>query len=176
MVNEVIKKYVEEKNNFDTNYKSIYSKIENKKHMNTWKKKVINSVAIIVAIIGLVTASNQIYAKIQWNVQFKEYQNREYKYGVGQKNLTETVDMEYVEQDGIKVKVDSLMTTDDHFEAKINFEFAEDIKLNSETFEFGYAIYDEENNLYGIFGNMNNKTQKRGCHNHFFWQQLFVQF
>jgi len=166
MVNEVIKKYVEEKNNFDTNYKSIYSKIENKKHMNTWKKKVINSVAIIVAIIGLVTASNQIYAKIQWNVQFKEYQNREYKYGVGQKNLTETVDMEYVEQDGIKVKVDSLMTTDDHFEAKINFEFAEDIKLNSETFEFGYAIYDEENNLYGIFGNMNNKTQKRGFEYH----------
>lgn len=166
MVNEVIKEYVEEKNNFDTNYKSIYSKIENKKHMNKWKKKLINSVAIIVAIIGLITASNQIYAKIQWNVQFKEYQNREYKYGVGQKDLTETVEMQYVEQDGIKVKVDSLMTTDDRFEAKINFEFAEDIKLNSETFEFGYAIYDEENNLYGIFGNMNNKTQKRGFEYH----------
>ena len=74
--------------------------------------------------------------------------------------------MAYIEQDGIKVKVDSLMITDDRLEAKINFQFEEGIELNSETFQFGCAIYDEYNNLYGIYGNMNNKIQKRGFEYH----------
>lgn len=166
MINKIIKEYVEHENNIDTNYEAIFSKIECEKNMNNWKRKVLNGVAVVIAIVAIGTASNQIYAKIKWDIQFKEYQNREYKYGVGQKDLTEVVDMPYIEQDGIKVKVDSLMLTDDRLEAKINFEFAEGIKVNSETFEFGYAIYDEDNNLYGIYGNMYNKIQKRGFEYH----------
>lgn len=166
MINNVIKEYLEKENNIDTNYETIFSKIECEKNMNNWKRKALNSVAAVITIIAIGTASNQIYAKIKLDAEFKEYQNREYKYGVGQKDLTESIDMQYIEQDGIKVKVDSLMTTDDRLEAKINFEFAEGIEVNSETFEFGYAIYDEENNLYCLYGNMNNKIQKRGYEYH----------
>lgn len=162
MINNVIKEYLEKENNIDTNYEAIFSKIKCEKNMNNWKRKALNSIAAVITIIAIGTASNQIYAKIKRDVEFKEYQNREYKYGVGQKDLTESIDMQYIEQDGIKVKIDSLMTTDDRLEAKINFEFAEGIEVNSETFEFGYAIYDEENNLYCVYGNMNNKIQKRG--------------
>ena len=166
MINKVIKEYLEHENNIDTNYEAIFSKIEGEKNMNNWKRKVLNGVAAVIGIVIIGTASNQIYAKIKLDAEFKEYQNREYKYGVGQKDLTESIDMQYIEQDGIKVKVDSLMTTDDRLEAKINFEFAEGIEVNSETFEFGYAIYDEEKNIYGIIGNMNNKIPKRGDQYH----------
>jgi len=166
MINKVIKEYLEHENNIDTNYEAIFSKIEGEKNMNNWKRKVLNGVAAVIGIVIIGTASNRIYAKIKLDVEFKEYQNREYKYGVGHKDLTESIDMQYIEQDGIKVKVDSLMTTDDRLEAKINFEFAEGIEVNSETFEFGYAIYDENNNLYGLYGNMNNKMAKKGYNYH----------
>lgn len=166
MINKVIKEYLEHENNIDTNYEAIFSKIEGEKNMNNWKRKVLNGVAAVIGIVIIGTVSNQIYAKIKLEAEFKEYQNREYKYGVGQKDLTESIDMQYIEQDGIKVKVDSLMTTDDRLEAKINFEFAEGIEVNSETFEFGYAIYDENNNLYGLYGNMNNKMAKKGYNYH----------
>ena len=52
--------------------------------------------------------------------------------------------MNYITQDGISVKVDSLMITDDYLEAKINFKFVDNIEVNSETFGFGYAVYDDE--------------------------------
>ena len=166
MINNVIKEYLEKENNIDTNYEAIFSKIKGEQNRNNWKRKALNSVAVVIAIVAIGTASNQIYAKIKLDAEFKEYQNREYKYGVGQKDLTESIEMQYIEQDGIKVKVDSLMITDDRLEAKINFEFAEGIEVNSETFEFGYAIYDEENNLYCIYGNINSKIQKRGYEYH----------
>lgn len=48
------------------------------------------------------------------------------------------------------MKVDSLIITDDNFEATIDFQFDEDIQVNSETFTYGFAVYDDNKNVYGI--------------------------
>lgn len=145
MINLILKEYLEKDKNINSNYDAIISRL--KKH-NSLKKKIINSAAVVTAIALIGTVSSQVYAKFKWNVQFKEYMQREIEYGVGTKELSEEVRMDYVEQDGIKVKVDSIIMTDDLFEAKINFIFDEDIEVNSPTFIFGFAVYDDENNLY----------------------------
>ena len=173
MINKILKEYVEKDNNIESNYNAIFSKMEGNR-MKNFMKKLANTAAVILAILVVGTASVQVYAKIAWDIQFKEYQNREYKYGVGNKDLTEKVEMEYIEQDGIKVKVDSIMTTDEHFEAKINFVFDENIQLNSETFEFGYAVYDENNNVYGIMGGLDHGYKNTGFtyHNKCIYREL----
>jgi len=62
---------------------------------------------------------------------------------VTERGLVEKIDMDYVVQDDIGVKIDSLYITDNHLEIKTNFVFPKDKEMNSEHFNFGYAIYDE---------------------------------
>ena len=157
MINKVMKEYLENINNKNSNYEEILKKEKKTKFSG---KKLASIVAVFVAVVALGTASTQIYAKIQWDIKFKEYQNREYEQGSGnikeafESGYGEVVDMDYIEQDGIKAKVDSLIITDDYFGANINFQFDENIKLNSETFQFAFAVYDESKNVYGIFTRM----------------------
>ena len=145
MVNKAFQEYTEKLYNIDANYEAILSK--DKKGVSKtkrYKKKVLNIAAMFIVVILVGILSTQIYAKIQWDIEFKEYQNREYATGSGviqqaiESGYNEVIDMEYVKQDGISVKVDSLILSDDHFEANIHFIFDEGIQLNSETFEFGF--------------------------------------
>lgn len=153
MPNKYLKDYVESKNNKQTNYEQILSKVEEMSKMNVFKSKFTRAIATTVAVLILIVGIPQVYAKIQWNIEFKEYQNRNYETGFGiikDNEYTQNVDMDYIEQDGIKVKVDSLIITDDNFEATIDFQFDEDIQVNSETFTYGFAVYDDNKNVYGI--------------------------
>lgn len=175
MINKILKEYVEKDNNIESNYKAIFSRLEGN-NMKIFMKKFLNTAAVILAILVIGTASVQVYAKLSWNVQFKEYQNREYKYGVGNKELTERIDMEYIEQDGIKAKIDSVMITDEHFEANVNFIFNENIELNSETLEYGFAVYDENNTIYLVSERIyhNDRNWKPGKYQKFLYKELGV--
>ena len=154
MKNNIYENFSKEKFNKDNNYKRILDKTKEERNMK--KIKISNLVAVVAAIVIVVCISPTIYAKIKWNIEFKDYQNREYetcsatlKEAV-ENGYYEDVDMAYVVQDGIGVKVDSLIITDDYFESKINFKFADDIQVPSDEFRFGYAVYDNENNIYCI--------------------------
>ena len=161
-----------EKDKFDKekNYNAIISKIKEgspmKKNKST-KYKILNIAAIFIVTIIIASLVPSIYAKIQWNIQFKEYQNREYETGSGtikeaeESGYGQKVDMEYITQDGISVKVDSIMITDDYFKANINFKFAEGIEVNSNTFAFGIAVYDEQKNVYGVSTRMHIGTNEK---------------
>lgn len=133
-------------------------------------KKIINIAAVFIIVIFIGTISTRIYAKIQWDIQFKEYQNRQVGEGKGTLELAkengyaEILDMDYLTQDGISVKVDSLLITDDCFDANISFKFAEDIKVDSRFFSYGYAIYDENNNIYSIFSRMHMNSKDNFDH------------
>ena len=185
MINKTFKEYTEEIYNIDSNYEAILSR--NKKgvsKMKRYKKKVLNIAAMFIAVILVGVLSTQIYAKIQWDIEFKEYQNREYATGSGiiqqaiESGYNEVIDMGYVKQDGISAKVDSLILSDDHFEANIHFIFDEGIQLNSETFEFGFAVYDDENNIYGISERtyQDDKKNPYGNYRKYIYEDLGVKY
>ena len=68
MTNEAFKSYVEKEFNAAVNYEKILAK-----EKNIFSKKIFNFVAtlLVIAVTGLM--SRQIYAKIKWNIEFKEY-------------------------------------------------------------------------------------------------------
>ena len=180
MINKIMKEYVEQEiHNKDINFKNVLLRRKGVINM----RKVLNVAVILLVVIFVGTVSSQIYAKIQWNIEFKEYQNRDYKYGSGilkeavESGYNEEVEMEYVEQDGIKCKVDSLLITDDYFGANINFVFDEDKKINSTTFDFGYAVYDDEKNVYGISTRMHlGKNEKRDNYTIYLYEDIGVKY
>lgn len=170
MKNRHYEEFAKDKFDKEKNYNAIISKIKEgspmKKNKST-KYKILNIAAIFIVTIIIASLVPSIYAKIQWNIQFKEYQNREYETGSGtikeaeESGYGQKVDMEYITQDGISVKVDSIMITDDYFKANINFKFAEGIEVNSNTFAFGIAVYDEQKNVYGVSTRMHIGTNEK---------------
>lgn len=63
--------------------------------------------------------------------------------------------MDYIVQDGIGIKIDSLLLTDDYVDANVTFKFDENVNVDSDKFSFGCAIYAENKNIYGIYKRMN---------------------
>ena len=169
MKNRHYEEFAKDKFDKEKNYDAIISKIKEGSPMKNKSKKhkILNIAAIFIVTIVVASLAPSIYAKIQWNIQFKEYQNREYETGSGtikeaeESGYGQEVDMEYITQDGIGVKVDSIMITDDYFKANINFKFAEGIEVNSNTFAFGIAVYDEQKKVYGISTRMHLGTKQK---------------
>ena len=169
MKNRLYEEFAKEKFDKEKNYNAIISKVKEGNTMKnkTTKYKILNIAAIFIVAIIVASLTPSIYAKIQWNIQFKEYQNREYETGSGtikeaeESGYGQDIDMEYITQDGIDVKVDSIMITDDYFKANINFKFAEGIEVNSNTFDFGVAVYDEQKNVYGVSTRMHLGTNEK---------------
>lgn len=151
--NKILKEFLEHEYNQDANYKAIVAKTERKLNM---KKKILNVAAVVLVIITVGIITPTVYAKIAWNIEFKEYQKREKVSGWGTVNeaikdgYEENINMEYIYKDGIGIKIDSLMLTDDYFKMQVNMKFDENAKINTETFSYGVAIYDESNNVYAI--------------------------
>ena len=165
--NKVLKEFLEYENNSDTNYKAIISKVKEKKNM---KKKILNiaAVVLIIIVIGVVTPT--VYAQITWNKEFKEYQNRDKVSGWGTVNeaiddgYEENINMDYIYKDGIGIKIDSLMITDDYYQMNINIKLNDNTIVNPEMFTYGYAIYDEDKNVYTVservhWGDNNKSSQ-----------------
>ncbi len=158
MKNKVYDDFSKEKFNQNNNYNAIMYKVKEGKKMKRFKITNIAAVLLFAIIIGSITP--MIYAKIQWNVEFKEYQNRPIGESKGsldearESDYAEILDMDYVKQDGVSIKPNSILMTDDCFDANITFKFAEDKIVNSETFGFGYAVYDEDKNMYDVYSRM----------------------
>ena len=154
MTNKIWKKYVDEIHNQDANFEKI--RLRTKGVMNM-KKKLLNMAAVFVAIVVIGATSSQIYAQIKWNVEFKNYQNGPVGEAKGNLEIVrdsdyaEVLNMDYVTQDGVSVKVDSILLTDDCLDANLTFQFAEDKQVNAQTFRYGFAVYDENKNIYGVF-------------------------
>lgn len=149
--NEILYEYLDNKNiiNQKENYEMIYSKIQKQNNI----KKIINNVAavIVVAItFGVVTTT--IYAKRAWDIEYKEYENRIVNYtNASLKNSKiENLNMEYSYQNGIGVKIDSIIKTPDTLLMNINFDIDNFSAINTDSLSFGYAIFDENNNIYNV--------------------------
>lgn len=78
MINNTFKNYMQSEFNKNVNYKKIIIKERKVIKMKDFRKKIINIAACIAIIVIIGTVSPKIYAKIQWDIKFKEYQNRNY--------------------------------------------------------------------------------------------------
>ncbi len=160
MANPIFKEYMEKVNNQEENYKRIMAKKKGVVPMKISKRKIINVAAIFMVIVFVAVASTKIYAKIQWDIEFKEFQSKPEETTRGaleeskENGYSEIINMDYVTQDGVSSKVESLMLTDDCLDANISFKFAEDKVVNSETFSYSYAVYDENKNIYAVSSRM----------------------
>lgn len=159
-MNKFMNEYFKDINNKEENFEVVKSKILKQKCRN---RKILNIVAVILVVILIGSLSPQIYAKIQLNRKYKEYTRRDYVSGKGQiaTAYSETVDMDYIYQNNIGIKIDSIILTDDTLKSYINIKLPDDMRAdkkeenkNEEThvmYTFGYAIYDENNVVYDVF-------------------------
>lgn len=153
--NKILYDYLYNKNilNKENNYNLVYAHIE--KSINV-KRKAFNILALSITIIIVAMTSTTIYAKKKWDEEYKEYQNRTIKYSNAflEENTddvyNDNLNMDYVYQDGLGIKLKSLLVTDDRFQLDINFRITNDEKKDFKTFEFGYVIFDENYNIYDI--------------------------
>lgn len=184
MINKAFKEYMKEVNNPEKNYKKILSKEKGVVNMKINTRKFVNIAAIFIAIVIVGAASTQIYAKIQWDIEFKEYQRRPVGEAKGTLEVAkdtgyaEAVNMDYVTQDGISAKVESILLTDDCFNADIKFKFDESKEVNSETFVYSYAVYDENNQIYHINGRLHfgGEVEKYDKVTPFIYKELGVKY
>ena len=164
MVNNSLKNYLNEEYSKEKNYEKIFFK---EKDVIKMKKVMLNSVACVLVLIFVGTISSKIYAKIQWDIKFKEFENRELVTETGEikenwdEGYSENIDMDYVSHDGISAKINSIAITDDKFNAIVDFKFNENITVDSQRFSFGYAVYDENKNIYEVYTRMHIGSNER---------------
>ena len=170
LLNEMKKKiaisnFYEEQSQNNSNISPSQVKDWRKYIMN--KKKILNVISIFLFAVIILGTSTSIYAKKQWEISFKEYQNRDYTLTLAtiidaeESDYNENIKMDYIFQDNIGVKINSLLMTDGYLESNVEFKFPENLELNSETFTYGFAVYDENNNVYAIAPRIHLGNQKK---------------
>lgn len=150
--NKILSNYLSTTYDKEKNLDTICSKI---KTHEIKKKKLLNIAAVLIITIFVGSIGTSIYAKRKWEISYKEFENRGRTYSEPinlaiSNGLEQNLDMDYLYKDGIGIKIDSLLLTNDSFKMNVNFQFEDYSNLDSVNFQFGYAIYDEHNNIYYI--------------------------
>ena len=161
MPNKYLKEYVESKNNKELNYNEILSKVKGGSVMNIFKIRFVKILATVGILLIVLVGIPNVYAYIKWNAEFTEFMEIPRQTSVGTKVDDELVEMNYIEKNGIKARVESLIASEDEVKIRLAFEFDNEIELNSKTFDYSYAVYDENNNIYAIYNSsMNAKIDR----------------
>ena len=161
MPNKYLKEYVESCNNKELNYNEILSKVKGGNVMNIFKIRFVKILATVGILLIVFVGIPNVYAYIKWNAEFTEFMEIPRQTSVGSKVDDELVEMNYIEKNGIKARVESLIASEDEVKIRLAFEFDEDIDVNSRTFDYSYAVYDENNNIYAIYNSsMNAKIDR----------------
>ena len=145
-----------------------------KKKMKIWKKLLI-ALGVIIALLAIAFIGYKLYDYIDKETKFKEFEKREYVSTKGtlsylENSTAQVENMDYVMQDGIGVKVNSISITDDSFKADVQIKLTYDFN-HQNTFGCGFAVYDENNNVYEIFSRMHIGKNERYDYNYLFLQR-----
>ena len=145
-----------------------------KKKIKLWKK-ILWGIAVLIIILFITVISYKIYVHVDMDIRFKEFEKREAIETKGtlsyveEDNYAKVEDTDYITQDGVGVKVDTISITDDTFNANINFKL--DKAFDYQTLGYGYAIYDENKNIYEIFSRMHLGENEKYDYNSIFLQR-----
>lgn len=185
MINKEMRDYAENViHNKENNYEKILTKAKKgDDNMKITLKKLVRVAAVFVLVLFVGTLSTKMYAKIKWDIEFKEFQARQVGEAKGsleiakESDYAEVINMDYVKQDGISVKIDSLLITDDCFDANVSFKFDENVQVDSQQFSYGFAVYDENKNVYEIFTRMHiGENIKKDLITPFMYKEIGVKY
>lgn len=157
MINKTLKEHLENEYSKEKNYQKILYK---EKKVVSMKRKILNIAAIFLVIIVAGVLSTNIYAEIQWNKEFDVYKNLPSVRTKGtlaeikEDGYAEVIDTDYITQDGISIKVNEMLLTDDVLDIDLTFKFDENVNVDYDRFDFGYSIYDENKNVYAVSSRM----------------------
>lgn len=157
MINKTLKEHLENEYSKEKNYQKILYK---EKKVVSMKRKILNIAAIFLVIVVAGVLSTNIYAEIQWNKEFDIYKNLPSVRTKGtlaeikEDGYAEVIDTDYITQDGISIKVNKMLLTDDVLSIDLNFKFDENVNVDYDMFNFGYSIYDENKNIYAVSSRM----------------------
>lgn len=172
--NKIFKEFCQSIYNKENNYHSICSNIKGGMDM---KKKWFNVAAVILIAVIIGVTAKGVYAKISWNIAYKEYENRNVitrKIAIDeekQEEYSENLDMDYIYQDNIGIKLKSLMITNDYFQLDFDMQLNEKTQMNQDKISYGYAIYDENNHIYAILERTSFVKPKKGT----YWKKLYKE-
>ena len=144
-----------------------------KKKMKFWKKiLIVLGTLIIIFLIAII--SYKVYLYIDINNRYKEFEKVETLETKGtltyleDENYAKVDNMDYIVQDGIGIKIDSISINDDTFTANVNFKLNTDFDYR--TLSYSFAIYDENKNIYEIYSRMRVGENSRYDYNSIFLQ------
>lgn len=158
--NKIFKEFLESTYDKEENYNSISSKIKGGIDM---KKKILNIVAVLLIVLVTGVTAKSVYAKIAWHIEYKEYENRNVitrTIAIDENNYSENLNMDYVYQDEIGIKIKSLMITNDYVQLYFDIKFDKEMKIDKDDISYGIAIYDENNNIYTVNDRMHHNKNK----------------
>lgn len=168
--NRIFKEFCENAYNKEKNYNAICSKIKGGIDV---KRKLLNIAAMLVIAVIIGATAKEVYAKIVWNIMYEQYQNR----NVNTKSIaidetvkdkySENLNMEYIYQDGIGIKLNSIMITNDYCQIDFDIKLKEEISKFEENIRYGIAVYDENNNIYIIHEWKHEKN--------LYWKKLYKE-
>ena len=157
MINKTLKEHLENEYSKEKNYQKILYK---EKKVVSMKRKILNIAAIFLVIIVAGVLSTNIYAEIQWNKEFDVYKNLPSVRTKGtlaeikEDGYAEVIDTDYITQDGISIKINEMLLTDDVLDVDLTFKFDKNVNVDYDRFGFGYSIYDEDKNVYAVSSRM----------------------
>lgn len=157
---------IEVPNNVQCTSKNALNNVKKKSNM----RKILHVAAVILVVCLGVMYGPQTYAKIKWEIEYKEFENRDISYGSSsvreaiENGYEENIEMDYIYKDGVGLKITNLMISDNDCSVKFKLKIDENIPATTnQPLSYGYAIYDENNNIYHVFepieiGNPKNLT------------------
>ncbi len=130
-----------------------------KKKIKIWKKILI-TILVIILILVIAFISYKAYIKISDKIdldkrynEFKKIPTVETKETltyVEDEKISKAENVDYIMQDNIGAKIESVSLNDDTL--LINFNFKLDEEFDYKTLGYSYAVYDENKNIYQISG------------------------
>lgn len=158
--NKIFKEFLESTYDREKNYNSICSKIKGGIDM---KKKILNIAAVLLIVLVTGVTAQSVYAKIAWHIEYKEYENRNVirrTLAIDENNYSENLNMDYMYQDNIGIKIKSFMITNDYLQLDFDIKFDKEMKIDKDDISYGIAIYDENNNIYIVNDRMHHNKNK----------------
>lgn len=137
------------------------------------KLLLIIAIIILICVIALIFYKLSIYVDMER--RFKEFESKNAVETTGTLSYKKEDDiaivdnMDFINQDNLGVKVDSISVNDHTLTA--NLSFKTDKEFDYKTFSYSFAIYDESNNIYEISSRMHLGENEKYDYNSIFMQR-----